>query len=135
MSERGTVRPRPLPQADRAPAPRARHAIVEASAGTGKTYVLEHLIVDLLLRTGTTLDQILVVTFTEKATAELTHRVRRKLEELSETCAPSRPRRCVAIPPDRRRPVGAARTTAGSSTGRRASACGARCSASTAPTS
>ncbi len=62
----------------------SRHAIVEASAGTGKTYILEHLIVDLLLRTGTTLDQILIVTFTEKATTELTHRVRRKLEELSE---------------------------------------------------
>ena len=61
-----------------------RHAIVEASAGTGKTYILEHLIVDLLLRTSATLDQILVVTFTEKATTELTHRVRRKLEELSE---------------------------------------------------
>ena len=61
-----------------------RHAIVEASAGTGKTYILEHLIVDLLLRTSATLDQILVVTFTEKATTELTRRVRRKLEELSE---------------------------------------------------
>jgi exodeoxyribonuclease V beta subunit len=61
-----------------------QHAIVEASAGTGKTYILEHLIVDLLLRTNATLDQILVVTFTEKATTELTHRVRRKLEELSE---------------------------------------------------
>ena len=56
-----------------------RHAIVEAAAGTGKTYVLEHLIVDLLLRAGATLDQILIVTFTEKATTELTHRVRDKL--------------------------------------------------------
>ena len=64
----------------------SRHAIVEASAGTGKTYILEHLIVDLLLRTNATLDQILVVTFTEKATTELIHRVRRKLEELSELC-------------------------------------------------
>ena len=59
-----------------------RHAMVEASAGTGKTYVLEHLVVDLLLRAGATLDQILVVTFTEKATIELTHRVRQKLAEL-----------------------------------------------------
>ena len=61
-----------------------RHAIVEASAGTGKTYVLEHLVVDLLLRAGATMDQILVVTFTEKATAELTTRLRRKLASLSE---------------------------------------------------
>src|SRR5215212_2198054 len=59
-----------------------RHAVVEASAGTGKTYVLEHLVVDLLLTRGATLDQILVVTFTEKATAELIGRVRRKIEEL-----------------------------------------------------
>ena len=59
-----------------------RHAVVEASAGTGKTYILEHLVVDLLLSRGATIDQILVVTFTEKATAELSTRIRRKLEEL-----------------------------------------------------
>jgi exodeoxyribonuclease V beta subunit len=59
-----------------------QHAIVEASAGTGKTYVLEHLVIELLLSTGATLEQILLVTFTEKAAAELTHRIRRKLEEL-----------------------------------------------------
>jgi exodeoxyribonuclease V beta subunit len=64
-----------------------RHAVVEASAGTGKTYVLEHLVIDLLLTRGATLDQILVVTFTEKATAELTDRVRRKLEELESLSA------------------------------------------------
>ena len=61
----------------------ARHAVVEASAGTGKTYLLEHLVMDLLLTRGATLEQILVVTFTEKATAELVDRVRRKLEELA----------------------------------------------------
>ncbi|MBI4510399.1 MAG: UvrD-helicase domain-containing protein [Deltaproteobacteria bacterium] len=62
--------------------PRGRHAVIEASAGTGKTYTLEHLIVELLLTTDTTLDQMLVVTFTEKATGELRSRVRAKLEEL-----------------------------------------------------
>ena len=56
------------------------HAIIEASAGTGKTYTLEHLIVDLLLRhPDVELDNILIVTFTERATAELRHRVRRLL--------------------------------------------------------
>lgn len=59
-----------------------RHAVVEASAGTGKTYLLEHLVVDLVVRAGIELEQILVVTFTEKATAELQHRVRAKLAEL-----------------------------------------------------
>jgi exodeoxyribonuclease V beta subunit len=61
--------------------PLDHHAVIEASAGTGKTYTLEHLYIDLLLR-GATVDQILVVTFTEKATAELRYRVRNKLEEL-----------------------------------------------------
>ncbi|HEY0712097.1 MAG TPA: UvrD-helicase domain-containing protein, partial [Polyangia bacterium] len=65
----------------------ARHAVVEASAGTGKTYILEHLVVDLLLSRGATIDQILVVTFTEKATAELATRIRRKLEELKSLTA------------------------------------------------
>src|SRR5262249_53401142 len=59
-----------------------RHAVVEASAGTGKTYVLEHLVVDLILRRGVELPQILIVTFTEKATAELVQRLRAKLQEL-----------------------------------------------------
>ncbi|MBX3252101.1 MAG: UvrD-helicase domain-containing protein, partial [Myxococcales bacterium] len=55
-----------------------RHAVIEASAGTGKTFTLEHLVVDLLVR-GATLDEILVVTFTEKATRELRARVRATL--------------------------------------------------------
>lgn len=56
-----------------------RHAVVEASAGTGKTYLLEHLVVDLLLRRGAKLEEILVVTFTERATSELCLRLRAKL--------------------------------------------------------
>ena len=57
------------------------HGVIEASAGTGKTYTLEHLVVDLLLG-GIALEQILVVTFTKKATLELKARVRAKLEAL-----------------------------------------------------
>src|SRR6185369_8254736 len=60
----------------------AQHAVVEASAGTGKTYILEHLVVELLLRRDVALEQILVVTFSEKATAELVQRVRAKITEL-----------------------------------------------------
>ncbi len=56
-----------------------RHAVVEASAGTGKTYLLEHLVVDLLLRHGAKIEEILVVTFTERATSELCLRLRAKL--------------------------------------------------------
>ncbi|HUQ01910.1 MAG TPA: UvrD-helicase domain-containing protein [Kofleriaceae bacterium] len=56
--------------------------VVEASAGTGKTWFLERRVVDLVLRAGATIDQILVVTFTEKATAELRSRVRGQLSRM-----------------------------------------------------
>ena len=56
-----------------------RHAVVEASAGTGKTYLLENLVVDLLLRRQADFEKILVVTFTDRATAELCLRLRDKL--------------------------------------------------------
>ena len=58
-----------------------RHAIVEASAGTGKTYTIENLVVRMLVeRKDVQLENILLVTFTEKATCELKIRIREKLE-------------------------------------------------------
>ncbi|HEY0839893.1 MAG TPA: UvrD-helicase domain-containing protein, partial [Vulgatibacter sp.] len=62
--------------------PKDRHVVVEASAGTGKTYTLEHLVVDLILTTDVTIAQVLVVTFTERATGELRQRVRAILQRL-----------------------------------------------------
>jgi exodeoxyribonuclease V beta subunit len=62
--------------------PLDRHVVIEASAGTGKTFTLEHLVVELLLSTDVTMDRVLVVTFTEKATNELRTRLRAKLEQL-----------------------------------------------------
>src|SRR5208283_4816701 len=59
-----------------------RHAVVEASAGTGKTFLLEHLVIELLLDHNARMEEILVVTFTERATAELCLRLRQKLSEL-----------------------------------------------------
>ncbi|HET9484192.1 MAG TPA: UvrD-helicase domain-containing protein, partial [Xanthomonadales bacterium] len=56
--------------------------VVEASAGTGKTFFLEHRVVDLVLG-GAELGQILLVTFTEKAVAELRMRIRDVLDRLS----------------------------------------------------
>ncbi len=56
-----------------------RHCVVEASAGTGKTYMIEHHVVA-LVESGVPLDSILVVTFTEKATAELRFRIRALLQ-------------------------------------------------------
>jgi exodeoxyribonuclease V beta subunit len=57
-----------------------RHAVIEASAGTGKTYTLEHLVRRLLLAGKASLEQILLVTFTEKAAGELKARLRANLE-------------------------------------------------------
>jgi exodeoxyribonuclease V beta subunit len=48
---------------------------LEASAGTGKTFAIEHLVIRLLLETPITLDQILVVTFTRGATRDLKERI------------------------------------------------------------
>ena len=62
--------------------PRDRHAVIEASAGTGKTYAIEYLVLDLLLNTECSIEEILVVTFTEKATAELRTRIRELLENV-----------------------------------------------------
>ena len=86
MREPGGTAGRPV----RYPIPRAlaqldagRHLVVEASAGTGKTFFIEHRVVDLLVRGEATIDQILVVTFTEKATAELRARIRHLIEKVA----------------------------------------------------
>ena len=59
------------------------HVIIEASAGTGKTYTLEHLLVELLLgHDEVDLGKILTVTFTERATHELKVRIRQMLWQI-----------------------------------------------------
>ncbi|MBV5318102.1 MAG: exodeoxyribonuclease V subunit beta, partial [Desulfobulbaceae bacterium] len=55
--------------------------LLEASAGTGKTYTLALLFLRLLLERQLEVDQILVVTFTRAATGELRDRIRRRLRE------------------------------------------------------
>ncbi len=58
--------------------------VLEASAGTGKTYSLEHLFVRYILESGLSVKEILVVTFTEKAASELKKRIKMLLrKELS----------------------------------------------------
>ncbi len=62
--------------------PLAGPALIEASAGTGKTYTIVNLYLRLLLGHGCsplTVDKILVVTFTKAATAELKERIRKRL--------------------------------------------------------
>ena len=54
--------------------------LIEASAGTGKTYTIALLYVRLVLEQGLKAPDILVVTFTEAATAELAERIRNNLK-------------------------------------------------------
>ncbi len=64
--------------------------LVEAAAGTGKTTELVNRILEVLGRGRARVDQIVAVTFTEKAAGELKLRLRQKLEE----------RRRSAVDPD-----------------------------------
>ena len=56
--------------------------LIEASAGTGKTWNLCGLYLRLLLEKGLDAPQILVVTFTNAATAELRERIRSRLVDV-----------------------------------------------------
>ncbi len=58
------------------------HAVIEASAGTGKTHTLEHVYLKLLL-SGVEPSEILLVTFTEAATQEMRARLRGTLERIA----------------------------------------------------
>ena len=53
--------------------------LIEASAGTGKTFTLATLVLRLLLERGASMSQMLAVTFTRAATQELRQRLRRRL--------------------------------------------------------
>ena len=55
--------------------------LIEASAGTGKTYTIVGLFIRLLTEEDLMVDQVLVVTFTKKATAELRDRILKRLRE------------------------------------------------------
>ena len=63
-----------------APAPRG-HALLEASAGTGKTHTITSLVLRYVAERGIPLGRVLVVTFTRAAAAELRDRIRRRLTD------------------------------------------------------
>ncbi len=58
--------------------------LIEASAGTGKTFNIQHLYLRLILERGLEVGEILAVTFTEAATSELRTRIRNNLLAASE---------------------------------------------------
>ena len=51
-------------------------SIIEASAGTGKTYTLCRIILKLIIEKAIPIDRILAITFTQAATEELNTRIR-----------------------------------------------------------
>ncbi len=53
--------------------------VIEASAGTGKTFTIAAVVTRLVAEEGLPLERILVVTFTRAATAELKDRIRRRI--------------------------------------------------------
>ncbi len=55
--------------------------LLEASAGTGKTFALAHLVLRLVTERKLNLKELLVVTFTEAAAAELRERIGRRLND------------------------------------------------------
>ncbi len=58
-----------------------RHNVIEASAGTGKTFTITQLVMRLLVEQQVPITQILLVTFTEKATAELKERIQQTIKQ------------------------------------------------------
>jgi exodeoxyribonuclease V beta subunit len=56
--------------------------LIEASAGTGKTYTITGLYIRLIIEQAMTVDQVLVVTYTKAATAELRERIRSRMVAL-----------------------------------------------------
>lgn len=57
--------------------------LLEASAGTGKTFTIAGIVVKLIALNGLVIREILVVTFTEAATRELRDRIRKRLVQVS----------------------------------------------------
>ncbi len=61
---------------------RKKNICIEASAGTGKTYTVQQIVAKLLKENDDlSLENILIVTYTEKAAGELRDRIRAKLKE------------------------------------------------------
>ena len=62
--------------------------LVAAGAGTGKTSTVTERCLQLVLQEKCSLEEILMVTFTEAAAAEMRERIRHKLREAADAAAP-----------------------------------------------
>ena len=61
-----------------------KNLVIEASAGTGKTYSITQIVKNLVEKHNVDINKILIVTYTEKATGELKHRIRKEIEDIVE---------------------------------------------------
>lgn len=71
--------------------------LIEASAGTGKTFTLAGLYLRLILEHQLNVDQILVVTYTRAATQELRDRLRKKLSDERKLILDKQPQRTADL--------------------------------------
>ena len=62
-----------------------QHGIIQASAGTGKTYTIEHLYIRLIIENFVPLNKILILTYTKKASNEIYERIIKQLYTIQET--------------------------------------------------
>lgn len=65
----------------------SENLMIEAGAGTGKTYALVSRVVA-LIKSGVKMQEIVAITFTEAAAAELSERIRSRLEQLADSDHP-----------------------------------------------
>ena len=61
------------------PLPQGHTVLLEASAGTGKTFQMAHLVTRLVAELDVSIERLLMITFTNAAVAELRKRVRQRL--------------------------------------------------------
>jgi exodeoxyribonuclease V beta subunit len=61
-----------------------RHGVLEAHAGTGKTFTIAGMVVRLLVERRLAVGEILVVTYTQKAAGELLARIRKGIHDAAE---------------------------------------------------
>lgn len=76
------------------------HRLLEASAGTGKTFAIENYVVRALLESSLTIDQVLVLTFTNAAANDLKSRIRECLETTDRWLRSVDPLSGTSLPPD-----------------------------------
>jgi len=99
----GSVTSTPRSTATAAPRGNDRNLVIEASAGTGKTTEIVRLVLKVLIEEpDLSPERIALITFTEKAAAEIAVRIESALVELHESLDTDHPGWPLSAPPDRK---------------------------------